>query len=62
MLRSLESMMDLYIQFKVKVQIQKSKSSFNTSKLFKYKPTLDKSSMKSKIEFKCDIGKQNEIT
>ena len=40
----------------------KSESSFNISKLFKYKPTLDKSSMKSKIVFKCDIGKQNEIT
>ena len=60
MLRSLESMMDLYIQFKVKVQIQKQNQKFQyIQTILKYKPTLDKSSMKSKIEFKYDIRKQN---
>ena len=59
MLRSLESMMDLYIQFKVKAQI-KIKIKFQyIQTIFKYKPTLEKSSMKSKIEFKYDIRKQN---
>ena len=51
--------MDLYIQFSQSSN-PKSKSSSNISKLFKYKPTLDKSSMKSKIEFKYDIEKQDE--
>ena len=58
MLRSLESMMDLYIQFKVKVQIQNQNQVPIYPNYFKYKPTLDKSSMKSKIEFKYDIRKQ----
>ena len=59
MLRSLESMVDLYIQFKVKVQIQNQNQVPIYPNYFKYKPTLDKSSMKSKIEFKYDIRKQN---
>ena len=59
MLRSLESMVDLYIQFKVKVQIQNQNQVQYIQTIFKYKPTLDKSSMKSKIEFKYDIRKQN---
>ena len=59
MLRSLESIMDLYIQFKVKVQIQNQNQVPIYPNYFKYKPTLDKSSMKSKIELKYDIRKQN---
>ena len=60
MLRSLESIMDLYILFKVKVQIQnQNQVSIYPNYSLKYKPTLEKSSMKSKIEFKYDIRKQN---
>ena len=52
--------MDLYIQFKVKVQIQnQNQVPIYPNYSLKYKPTLEKSSMKSKIEFKCDIRKQN---
>ena len=53
--------MDLYvyIQFKVKVQIQNQNQVPIYPNYFKFKPTLEKSSMKSRIEFKYDIIKQN---
>ena len=52
--------MDLYVQFKVRVQIQnQNQVSIYPNYSPKYKPTLEKSSMKSKIEFKYAIRKQN---
>ena len=64
MLKSLESIMDLYeyIQFKSKFKSKIKIKFWHIQTNIRYRPTLGKSSMKSKIEFKYNIRKQNEIT
>ena len=58
MLRSLESMVDLYIQFKVKVQIQNQNQVPIYPNYFQVQTITREIKYEIQDEFKCDIRKQ----